>query len=58
MTAKREIPQFPRHVGPTPGHLLECLVVAEWDRTLNQPWSEKWPPEGIYCTCDDWSPEQ
>lgn len=34
----------PRHVGPDPGHLSECLVVAYPDH-----------PHG--CTCDDDSPE-
>lgn len=38
------VPGHPRHVGPGPGHLSECLLVAYSDH-----------PYG--CTCDDDSPE-
>jgi len=47
---------FPRHFGPTPGHLSECLVVAKAEQVAE--YGGEWPPKfGTYCTCDDYSPE-
>lgn len=41
---KYVVPGHPRHVGPEPGHLSECLLVAHPDH-----------PHG--CTCGDWFPD-
>lgn len=57
---KYEVEGFPRHIGPTPGHLSECrLVSLAWVAEQND---RPWPPDPrhqyvVYCTCDDWSPE-
>lgn len=49
---KIEVKGFPRHIGPEPGHLSECLIVSMMDdETIYE--DDSW----VYCTCDDWSPE-
>lgn len=56
---KFQISGFPRSVGPTPGHLSECLLVMVAEAA--QEWGDPWPPLGknvAYCTCDDWSPDE
>ena len=51
---KTEVEGFPRHVGPTPGHLSECLVVTlrEFAETFGGPWPPP-DPEFPYCTCKE-----
>lgn len=49
---------YPRFVGPTSGHLSECLLVTMAYTALD--WGEPWPLSAdlAYCTCDDWSPDE
>jgi hypothetical protein len=58
MSGKIVLPGFPRHVGPTPGHLSECLLVDLFERAEAHPAPPPDPNDRRnYCTCDDYSPE-